>query len=245
MVVYLIASGTFQTLAICSVGLLLAIIMAYSDKFILAYLQAREIIDSDNPQFFQLLKAETYRAVEEYPSVYIYSGNRPKAFALGVRNSWSLVIERSLFQSLKESQARSLIRHLIAVKQKKSNKLQVLGMGISATTIKFCYWIVDKIPFKSSQKKYKSITFILFIFLKPFIELILKISINSEKILCEDDLKPICLQANESINGTVKRRTFIEFMLMHLETDISFKDCLVEFLEIFPLLENCKFRESV
>jgi hypothetical protein len=241
MLLYLSTSGVAQAVSLSLFAAALLVAFSYADKFVLAFLGAREIIDSDNPSFFQLLKTETYREVENLPTVYIYTGHRIKAFVLNLRGSWSIIIDRSLLDSLTSDQARSLVKHLITVKRKKSTKIQILGMGISAIIIKMVYWFPKKLRFDTKKKKYKSIVFIGFIMLKPLIEVVLKLSITKEKIFCEDDLKSVCLRVDQSI----LERTFIEFMLMHLESNISFKECIIEYLEGFPLLENCKFKGAL
>jgi hypothetical protein len=238
MLLYLSTSGVAQAVCLSLFLIALGLTFFYADKFVLAFLGAREIIDSDSPAFFQLLKTETYRDVEGLPTVYIYTGHRVKTFVLNLRSSWSIVLDRSLLNSLDKDQARSLIRHLINVKRKKSTKTQILGMGISSIIIRMIYWFPKKLRLNAKKKKYKTAVFISFIMLKPLIEVILKLSVNKEKIFCEDELKSVFLQVDQSMT----KRTFIEFMLLHLETNISFRDCIVEYLEGFPLLENCQFR---
>jgi Zn-dependent protease with chaperone function len=238
MLIYLSTSGAIQAISLSLLSITLSITFLFSDKFVLAFLGAREIIDSDSPRFFQLLKTETYREVENLPAVYTYTGHRVKTFVLNLRGSWSIVIERSLLESLTDDQARALVKHLINIKRKNSTKTQIIGMGISAIIIKIIYWLPKKLTFNSQKKKYKSLVFISLIMLKPMIEMILFLAVNKEKVYSEDELKPIYLKVDHSILN----RPFIEFMLMHLESNISFKDCIVEYLEGFPLLENCKFK---
>ena len=43
------------------------------------------------------------------------------------------------------------------------------------------------------------------------------------------------------VDEEVIRRPFTEFMIYHLDNDVKLLDLLVEFLEEYPMLENCSF----
>ncbi len=240
-IVYLLFSGFLQLFLLLFVLLAVALICLYSDKFILMFLGAREIIDADNQSFFQVLKTETYKELEDMPKVYVYTGHKVKAFVLNLRGEWSIVIDRKLLENVSEIQSRALVKYLLRVKNTQASKSQTIGMGTSAAIIKFNYWIWQRVIIRSKGKALRLCVFLSLIMLKPLIEIILKISVNRESIFAEDELKPIYLQ----VDKLVTERSFTEFMLLHLQKDTSLKGCIIEYLESFPLLENCKFKEVV
>jgi len=239
MLVYLSTSGIFRIAMLSAVSISSILIFIYSDKFILLFLGAREVIDADNQTLFQALKSETYREHEKFPKVYLYSGHRVKAFVLNSRNTWSVVLDRSLIKSLNQEQVEALVNYLIRYKKEANCKIQTLGMGVSSVIIRINYWIWDKFGFDQAGKTYKSCVFLTFIMIKPLIDIILKLTKSHKKVVCKAALKSVYLQVDQSVLD----RSFIEFMVYHLETKINLSDITIEFLEEFPLLENCKFEE--
>jgi hypothetical protein len=239
MLVYLSSAGIFRIVLLSTVFTISSLIFIYADKFILLFLGAREVIDADNQTLFQALKSETYREHESFPKVYLYSGHRVKAFVLNSRSTWSVVLDRSLIKSLNQEQIEALVSYLIRHKKEANCKIQTLGMGVSSVIIRMNYWIWDKFGFDQSGKTYKSCVFITFVMIKPLIDIILNLTKSKKKVMCKAALKSVYLQVDQSILD----RSFIEFMVYHLETKINLSDITIEFLEEFPLLENCKFEE--
>lgn len=241
MLVYLSTAGILRIALLSLVSACWALVFIYADKFILLFLGAREIIDADHQSLFQALKSETYREHEKFPKVYLYSGHRVKAFVLNSRDTWSVVLDRSLIKSLNQEQVEALVNYLIRYKKETNSKIQTLGMGVSTVIIRLNYWFWGKFGFDQSKRAYKSCVFISFIMIKPLIDIVLKMTKNHKKVNCIYALKSIYLQVDQSVLD----RSFIEFMIYHLETKFNFSDITIEFLEEFPVLENCKFEECL
>lgn len=241
MMVYLGTGGLFRISILSFMIIAWILVFIYIDKFILLFLGAREIIDADSQLLFQALKSETYRTHENLPSVYLYSGHRVKAFVLSSRDKWSIVLDRTLVKTLSQEQLEALVNYLIRYKKNGQSKVQTLGMGVSSVILKMNYWFWDLFGFKTTSKLYRIGIFLACILIKPLIDIISKLTLNSEKIICQDSLKSIYLQVDQS----VLNRSFLEFMIFSLEDNNNFSEIVVEFLEGFPLLENCTFEEFV
>lgn len=237
MVLYLGTQGLFRIILILLFLISWSLVFLFKDKFILLFLQAREIVGADSQMLFQSLKSETYRRRESFPSVYLYSGHRVKVFVLNARSNWSIVIDRALLKSLNQEQVDALVSYLIDYKRNGQSELQTLGMGIATVTLRSIYWFWNKIGLNPEKKSYKVCVFISCLFIKPVIEIIYNLTKSRAKIECSHALKSIFLQVDTSI----LERSFTEFMLLQLEDNINISDITIEYLESFPSLENCKF----
>ena len=240
MFVYLTASDLVQAVLLTLILVGVLTLFLYSDKLLLLFLGAREVIDSDHQKLFQVLKSEIYREVEEMPSIYLYSGHRLKAFVLNLRSSWAIVLDRRLLEKLSDSELKSLVRYFISYKKLSISKSQTIGMGVSCSIIRSVYWFWQALFSDTKKHFYKSAVFISFIMLKPLIEVILKLSVSYQKIDSDAELKSIYLQQD----NIVQKKSFMEFMFLHLERDLNLRESTIEYLERFPLLENCNFVEE-
>jgi len=241
MLLYLGTQGLFRIILSLAFIFSWTLVFVFKDKFILLFLQAREIVGADSQMLFQSLKSETYRTRESFPSVYLYSGHRVKVFVLNARNGWSIVIDRKLLKSLNQEQVDALVSYLVEYKKNGQSELQTLGMGIATVSLRSIYWFWGKIGLKTDGRAYKICVFISCLFVKPMIEIIYALTKSKTKIECRDALKSVYLQVDKA----VLERSFIEFMFLQLEENIKFSDIIIEYLESYPLLENCKFRVSL
>lgn len=90
-------------------GLVLLVLLAlYPDKFLLHYLQARETIESDQPQAYRLARAQAHKLRIEAPKIYTYSGFFHRAFALSAGDRVAFVIERKVLDLADESELEAL-----------------------------------------------------------------------------------------------------------------------------------------
>ena len=240
MFAYLTFGGILRIATILALSLATLFMTVFSDKIILLFLGAREITDFDQHDFFQILKTEVYKELEDLPAVYLYNGIEMKPFVFSLRNSWSIVLDRQLIERLDLNQTKALIKFLINNKKKSACKSQTIGMGVTSALIFFTYSFWKKISFGKENTFFKAGIFMSFIMIKPLVEFILKLSTNNEDIICEPELKPVYML----ITKDSYQKSFFEFMLNHLEADHKLSLGLVGYLESFPLLENCKFNEG-
>lgn len=239
--VILLFDGIFRLGLLSVLFVLSVIVFWYADKLILHSLGAREIIDSDNQTLFQSIKAQTYRYHEKTPKVYLYSGHRVKCFLVEKLGSWFIVLDRNLVKSLDKEQIEALVSYIIEYKKKGYGKIQTIGMGILSIILRSLYWFWGLFSFSKDSKLTKVGIFVSLVLIKPLIEFILKISKTNKKIQGTFPLKSIFLQVDKSII----ERPFTEFMIYHLDDETVLSDLIVEFLEEYPMLENCSFKESL
>ncbi len=240
MFTYLTFSGFLRVALIILILVGVFLLTLFSDKVILLFLGAREITDFDQHDFFQILKTEVYKELEDKPTVYLYNGVGAKPFVFSLRNSWSIVLDRQLVERLDLNQTKALIKFLIHSKKKSGCKSQTIGMGVTSTLIFFTYSFWKKLSFGRENTFFKTGIFMSFIMMKPLLESILSLSTNKENIICDPELKPVYLL----ITKDSYHKTFFEFMLNHLEADHGLNTGLIGYLESFPLLENCLFNEG-
>lgn len=213
------------------------VVFYYAEKLILLSFGAREIIDADNQLLFQALKGQTYRYHQKLPSVYLYSGHRVKCFVLEKFGGWSVLLDRNLVKGLSKEQVEALVSYIILYKKAGYGRVQTIGMGVLSVILKSIYWFWSLFHFGSYNKVRNIGIFISLIMIKPLIELVLALSKVHAKIDSPYALKSIYYQIDEE----VVRRSFTEFMIYHLDRDAALADLLVEFLEEYPMLENCSF----
>lgn len=237
--VFLLTGGVVRIALLVTLFVVWLVIFWYSDKLILLSLGAREIIDADNQTLFQSIKSQTYRHHEKMPRVYLYTGHRVKSFVLEKIGGWSIVLDRSLIKNLDKEQIEALVAYIIEYKKKGYGRIQTVGMGVLALILRSVYWFWEQFNLGTNSKLHKVGIFISLILIKPLIEFILSLSKINKKIDGTFPLKSIYLQVDKD----VVERAFTEFMVYHLDSDSVLSDLIVEFLEEYPMLENCKFEE--
>jgi hypothetical protein len=238
VVLYLLTGGIYRNIFMSLYLITYLLIFYYADKFILLFLGAREIIDADNKALFQVLKSTTFRTYQSLPKVYLYSGDQFKSFVLDSRNEWSIVLDRNLIENADEKQLESMMEFLINLKLSKAAWVQTKGMGLIAVILKLNYWWLENVfMLQKGSKVYRTTCFISLMFIKPILEFINWFTRSNKKIVCSNQMRPLfydCQQAR-------KIETFSEFLAMHLVESVSYNDLIIDYLESFPVFENCEF----
>lgn len=237
--IFLLTGGFLRMCLLALLFAILLVIFWYADKLILLSLGAREIIDADNQALFQSIKSQTYRYHIKMPRVYLYSGHRVKTFVLEKFGSWSVVLDRSLIKNLDKEQIESLVAYIMAYKKNGYGKIQTIGMGILSMILRSTYWFWEQFNFENNSKFHKIGIFVTLILIKPLIEFILRLSKVKTKVRGTFPLKSIYLLVDKDIS----ERAFTEFMAYHLDSSFILNELIVEFLEEYPMLENCSFEE--
>lgn len=237
---YLIFGGALRMALVLGYLLVYLIVFQFSDKFILLFLDAREITEADNGQLFQTFKNNCYRSYVKLPKIYLYSGGRYNGFLLDNGSDWSVVIDRSMVENSDEQQLVALVDYLVKLKLTRSNWITTKAMGMAAMILKINYWIIEKIPFlKNSSKMYKVICFISLMFLKPLLEFMHWFVQSTKEIQCSEDLRPICHISSSS----TRLEGFSELLTMHLLDKTYSKSLILVYLESYDIFKRCKFSE--
>lgn len=118
------------------------IFYAYSDKIVLIYLNAREVIDTDRQELFQRIKNEVYKTGQSEPKVYIYGGSQGSCFVSESRGTWSIILERGLLKQLSSDQMEALVSFIFKFKRVGNPLIQTKVMGLSSSIYIAIYWLV-------------------------------------------------------------------------------------------------------
>lgn len=241
VVIYLVLPASILFFILVVYLISYTITFYYADKFILLFLGAREIIDADHKVLFQVIKGQCFRNFINMPKVYLYSGTRMKPFVLDHGNEWTILLDRNLIKEMDEEHLLSLIDFLIKIKNSGKARVQTKGMGMVAVILKLNYWFLENILLLNKETKiYRIICFISLVFVKPLLEFIFWVTSNKSYYLANDSLKSAYYECMES-----KRvNNFSEFIAMHLVEGINNNILIIDYLESFPIFENCKFGET-
>jgi hypothetical protein len=240
LVISLFISGIFRSLLLVILVFTWFVLFYLADKFILFSLRAREVTDADQQELFQALKGQTYRNHLKLPRVYLYTGHRLKSFVLDQWGSnWTIILDRKLIKQMNKEQIDALVRFVVRYKQLSQAVVPTYGMGVLSFYLRFFYWFWTIINIFNKKRFLKTGIFISLMFLKPLIELILWLSKNTKSQLASESIKSIFYQLDKDVTS----RSFMEFMMHHLDTDLNINEFIIEFVEQYPMLENCSFKE--
>lgn len=117
----------------------------YLDKFVLVYLNAREVIDTDEQRLFQKIKNEVYKTTTPIPKVYLCNASHQCCFILASRNSWSIVIDKNLLRKMSESELEMLTEFLFRFKAAGNPLIQTKVMGMSVLLLALIYAMIKNI----------------------------------------------------------------------------------------------------
>lgn len=108
------------------------LLYTYTDKLVLIYLNAREVIDTDEQELFQRVKNEVYKTDLPIPKIYTYNGNSKNCFVTESRGTWSIVFEKNLLKNLTSEQLEALVKFTFQYKLKAAPLVQTKVMGLSS-----------------------------------------------------------------------------------------------------------------
>lgn len=220
--------------------LLWAMIYFYIDKLLLAALRGREVVDTDYSNIFQCVKNQCYKTKEPLPKIYLYSGNQLKAFVLESRNEWTIVLDRRLVNMLDEAQTKSLVKYLFEFKMSGLALVQTKVMGIFVLIFNIIHLIFTKLFFlNESSRFFKVLLALIFALVGPIIKPLELLGKRKKLIHGDLELKSV---VNQLVDEIIDYNKFITY---HLISNIDPKKLLLEYLEGYPVLENCRFNEAV
>ncbi len=124
--------GTPAYVLSSALGIVLFFINRYPDKFLLHFLQAREIIESDYPAAYRLARAESHRLQIPVPTLYSYSGFFQRAFCLAAEDRLAFVVERTTLEKAATAELRALFFGLGLEHKKRIARSQTLALLVVA-----------------------------------------------------------------------------------------------------------------
>ena len=216
--------------------LVMFLVYSYLDKILLILLNAREVIGTDKHQLFQSIKNESYKTFKKEPQIYLYSGNKLNCFVLESRSEWVIVLERRILNQLNSQQVRSLVNYLYRFKGNGLGWYQTKAMGICALIYSLNFWIIQKVAFLNPKgTAYRILSIFSLMMVSPALVLLDYFAKKESEIISDQSLKAIVFQ--------IEKKTFTvgEFLLGHLLPNFDSQKLLIDYLESFPVLENCRF----
>lgn len=169
---WLFLSGPLLVTCLLVVIVLVLVVWNYADKTILYFLGAREIMSSDEPNFFQEATQQAYKLSIKTPSLYFYNGLFERAFVLQNGDDISLVLSRSLLDRAGKNELSIICFSLLLQVKKKmvpARTKSMLIMGIQTWMVHaFGSVLAILIPFKNLKE---TIFLLLNYFLHPWLRL--------------------------------------------------------------------------
>lgn len=233
---YVFIEGTNLLIVLGIVALSWTVLYLYIEKILLFQLDAREVIDTDQQEFFQYLKNQSYTSTEKTPKVYLYSGSTMSCFVFESRHNWNIVLDRKLLQNLEIAHYESFVEFLFAYKKSGKVWLSTKAIGICCilfNTINFI--LVNILRLRPDSNKYKVLSVTALTFLRPLWGLIESIANRKNLVKVDRKLESIYLQTIEP------QDQFYEYMIGHVNDEISMKQKIISYIEGFSIMKNCEF----
>lgn len=202
-------------------------------------IKAREVVDTDQQLLFQCMKNEAYKSGGTLPKVYLYSGKSLKCFVLQSRNEWSLVFDRRLISQMDEAELRSMISFLYKFKNSPLCLIQTKVLGICSLFFGFVYWFLANVVFLNEKSiLYKVLAIFIFTMMKPLILPLEFLAKRQTALPASLGLMPIYNKAQ------IGEFSYNEYVFAHLLPSFNTRNLIINYLEGFPVIKNCRFTEN-
>jgi|SRR5690554_2900564 len=205
---WLFFSGWLLTLSLIMIALFAVLVWNYSDKAILYFLGAREIMSSDEPLFYNEATQQAYKLSVEAPSLYFYNGSFERAFVLQNGENISLVISRSLLERAQREELSAICFSLLIQVKKNLASSRTKSMFI----LSFSSWLVHGvgnilgklIPFSHAREVINLITNY---FLHPWLRINFHLLIGKRYFKkLSTHLKPFSVECEQLANFYLRLR---------------------------------------
>ena len=154
------------------------VVYIYIDRILLIFLNAREVIDTDEHRLFQIIKNNTYKYKGQIPKIYVYDGNFENCLLLESRNKWTIVLDKKMLESIDDVALGDLVEFLFKYYKNGLGLIKTKALGISVLFYGFVFWFVRNLLFlKTNSKLFKTISAFILIMTRPLLfplEVILK-----------------------------------------------------------------------
>lgn len=176
---WLFLSGSILVIAMLMLVLLVLVVWNYADKAILYFLGAREIMSSDEPNFFQEATQQAYKLSIKTPSLYFYNGLFERAFVLQNGEDVSLVLSRSLLDRAGKNELSVICFSLLLQVKKRMAPARTKSMLILGLMTWLVHGLGSIVAILIPSKNFKESVFLLLnFFLHPWLRLNFKLLIG-------------------------------------------------------------------
>lgn len=176
---WLFLSGLFLVTALLLLVILALVVWNYADKAILYFLGAREIMSSDEPNFFQEATQQAYKLAIKTPSLYFYNGLFERAFVLQNGEDVALVLSRSLLDRVGKNELSVICFSLLLQVKKKMAPTRTKAMLVLGLMTWLVHGLGSVVAILIPSKNIKEAVFlILNFFLHPWLRFNFKLLIG-------------------------------------------------------------------
>lgn len=169
---WLIFSGWLLGFSLLVLMILAVLVWNYSDKAILYFLGAREVMSSDGPAFHKEAMQQAYKLAVPAPSLYFYNGSFERAFMLQSGKNISLVLSRSLLEGAQQDEFAAICFSLLIQAKKGLAPSRTKAMFILGGSAWFTHGLVNLVSKVLPSKQAKAvINLIANYFLHPWLKI--------------------------------------------------------------------------
>ncbi len=177
--IWVILSGIWFILGFLLFLLFIIVSMGYADTAILFYLGAREVRSNDEASFFQAAAQEAYKLAVPMPNLYFYNGTLERGYVLHAKNSYSLVLSKSLIETCNPEELSAICFELLlqvkkGMASKRTRAMFILG-SISWASHSVVALFTGLIPNKEIQQ---SADWFLNFLLHPWLNFLFKLVVG-------------------------------------------------------------------
>jgi hypothetical protein len=180
---YILVPIEFYLVISAVYALSLLVLFLFVDKFLLKVLNAKEIIETEKDEMYQLIKHQSFKNSVKSPKLFSYRGQIPKIFLLKGNRDYTLVFEESVFDQLSNEEVSSFVNFLLVNDRKGNSHLLSVVYLLGVLTFKIIFLIRDFIYklFKSEDLS-KAVFLAGVFFSKPMLYLIFWYSLQSKLV---------------------------------------------------------------
>lgn len=131
----------------------------YPDKWLLHYLQAREIIENDHPEAYRKARTQTHKFKMYQLKIYSYSGFFQRTFCLSAGNRLTFVVEKEILDRASSEEIEALFFSLALKASQGFAKNHTLSLLMTSLI-----WIV---PLSLSKRKRVRVNWLIQYFIAP------------------------------------------------------------------------------
>lgn len=212
------------------------ILFASVDKFLLKLLNAREVIETEKDEIYQMIKHESFKNSVKSPKLYSYRGQIPKILLLKGAKEYTLVFEEKVFDQLTSQEISSFVNFLLVNDRENSSQLLSICYLIGVLLVKMVFGIrnlVFKIFKNDNFSKAIFLTGIFFI--KPFLYFLFWYAIETNLKLTNDQNQFYLKSAFLKLYSLKITVSFADnFFVINKLVESTSKVIDVNILEVFP-----------
>lgn len=225
----------FNVISIIYIGVVLILFISV-DKFLLKLLNAREVVETEKDEIYQMIKHESFKNSVKSPKLYSYRGQIPKILLLKGAKEYTLVFEEKIFDQLTSHEISSFVNFLLVNDRGNSSQLLSVCYLIGILLVKMVFGIrnlVFRVFKNDSFSKALFLTGIFFI--KPFMYFLFWYAIETNLKLTNDQNQFYLKSAFLKLYSLKITESFADnFFVINKLIESTSKVVDVNILEVFP-----------